>query len=113
MKTVVLAGEMPVDDGDLDQCRPVSFKSRRSLSSGRSSRFNAGRLSRNTGDRQAARLPRSSIEGHVVRSIIRCPICSKLFNNSSALAKHKLTHSDERKYTCTKCSKAFKRQDHL
>jgi len=47
------------------------------------------------------------------RSIIRCPICGKLFNNSSALAKHKLTHSDERKYTCPKCSKAFKRQDHL
>ncbi|ESO08871.1 hypothetical protein HELRODRAFT_128063, partial [Helobdella robusta] len=35
------------------------------------------------------------------------------FNNSSALAKHKLTHSDERKYSCNLCSKAFKRQDHL
>ncbi|XP_067941501.1 zinc finger protein 541-like [Watersipora subatra] len=43
----------------------------------------------------------------------QCPICAKTFNNSSALAKHKLTHSDERKYVCQLCSKAFKRQDHL
>jgi len=47
------------------------------------------------------------------RSIIRCPVCAKQFNNSSALAKHKLTHSDERKYACSLCNKAFKRQDHL
>lgn len=42
-----------------------------------------------------------------------CPICSKLFTNKSALAKHRLTHSNERKYTCHVCDKAFKRQDHL
>ena len=47
------------------------------------------------------------------RSIIQCLMCQKTFNNSSALAKHKLIHSDERKYACTLCSKAFKRQDHL
>ena len=47
------------------------------------------------------------------RPTVQCPVCSKAFNNSSALAKHKLTHSDERKYICTICSKAFKRQDHL
>uniref|UniRef100_A0A1I8MPR1 C2H2-type domain-containing protein n=3 Tax=Musca TaxID=7369 RepID=A0A1I8MPR1_MUSDO len=40
-------------------------------------------------------------------------ICNKIFGNASALAKHKLTHSDERKYVCVMCSKAFKRQDHL
>ncbi|KAF6216062.1 hypothetical protein GE061_000400 [Apolygus lucorum] len=40
-------------------------------------------------------------------------ICGKIFGNASALAKHKLTHSDERKYVCTMCGKAFKRQDHL
>ena len=44
---------------------------------------------------------------------VHCIVCNKLFNNSSALAKHKLTHSDERKYVCKICSKAFKRQDHL
>ena len=44
---------------------------------------------------------------------VSCPVCGKAFNNSSALAKHKLTHSDERKYMCPVCSKAFKRQDHL
>ena len=44
---------------------------------------------------------------------VHCVVCNKLFNNSSALAKHKLTHSDERKYICKICSKAFKRQDHL
>ncbi|XP_055850932.1 uncharacterized protein LOC129915428 isoform X2 [Episyrphus balteatus] len=43
----------------------------------------------------------------------QCQVCSKVFGNASALAKHKLTHSDERKYVCVMCSKAFKRQDHL
>ncbi|XP_061387051.1 homeobox protein 5-like [Musca vetustissima] len=43
----------------------------------------------------------------------QCQICNKIFGNASALAKHKLTHSDERKYVCVMCSKAFKRQDHL
>ncbi|KAG5320551.1 ZN541 protein, partial [Acromyrmex heyeri] len=43
----------------------------------------------------------------------QCQICGKVFNNASALTKHKLTHSDERKYVCTMCGKAFKRQDHL
>lgn len=40
-------------------------------------------------------------------------VCNKIFGNASALAKHKLTHSDERKYVCVMCTKAFKRQDHL
>jgi len=55
----------------------------------------------------------SSNAGTGSRSIIQCLMCQKTFNNSSALAKHKLIHSDERKYACTLCSKAFKRQDHL
>ncbi|KAL6265462.1 hypothetical protein P5V15_002258, partial [Pogonomyrmex californicus] len=42
----------------------------------------------------------------------QCQVCGKVFNNASALTKHKLTHSDERKYVCTMCGKAFKRQDH-
>uniref|UniRef100_A0A1B6CCX3 Protein krueppel n=1 Tax=Clastoptera arizonana TaxID=38151 RepID=A0A1B6CCX3_9HEMI len=43
----------------------------------------------------------------------QCQVCGKVFGNASALAKHKLTHSDERKYVCSMCGKAFKRQDHL
>ncbi|XP_049798346.1 zinc finger protein 541-like [Schistocerca nitens] len=43
----------------------------------------------------------------------QCQVCGKVFGNASALAKHKLTHSDERKYVCGMCGKAFKRQDHL
>ncbi|GFN99092.1 protein odd-skipped-related 1 [Plakobranchus ocellatus] len=43
----------------------------------------------------------------------QCPVCGKTFNNIGALAKHRLTHSDERKYVCNVCSKGFKRQDHL
>jgi uncharacterized Zn-finger protein len=42
-----------------------------------------------------------------------CPDCGKEFSNQSALSKHKLTHSDERKFVCNQCAKAFKRQDHL
>jgi len=44
---------------------------------------------------------------------VECNQCHKSFNNTSALAKHKLTHSDERKFLCTICEKKFKRQDHL
>jgi len=40
-------------------------------------------------------------------------VCGKTFSNASALTKHKLTHSDERKHACSMCGKAFKRQDHL
>ncbi|XP_059142153.1 uncharacterized protein LOC131929789 isoform X2 [Physella acuta] len=43
----------------------------------------------------------------------QCSACGKTFSNIGALAKHKLTHSDERKYVCNVCSKGFKRQDHL
>ncbi|UJR09609.1 hypothetical protein I4U23_013844 [Adineta vaga] len=41
------------------------------------------------------------------------PDCNKAFANKSALAKHKLTHSQDRKHKCSKCSKGFKRLDHL
>lgn len=44
---------------------------------------------------------------------IKCEQCGKTFGSSSALAKHKLTHSDERRYICSTCGKGFKRQDHL
>lgn len=50
----------------------------------------------------------------IINIFFKClQTCSKVFGNASALAKHKLTHSDERKYVCGMCSKAFKRQDHL
>ena len=32
---------------------------------------------------------------------------------NAPLAKHRLTHSEERRYHCNICGKAFKRQDHL
>jgi hypothetical protein len=47
------------------------------------------------------------------RCVYVLQVCGKVFGNASALAKHKLTHSDERKYVCGMCGKAFKRQDHL
>jgi hypothetical protein len=42
-----------------------------------------------------------------------CIDCHKVFTNKSALAKHRLIHSNDRKYNCHICEKAFKRQDHL
>lgn len=42
-----------------------------------------------------------------------CEHCGKSFQNNSALIKHKLIHSDERKFICHQCSKGFKRLDHL
>ena len=42
-----------------------------------------------------------------------CNLCDKSFSSSSALVKHKLTHSDERKFICHICGRGFKRQDHL
>ncbi|XP_072171460.1 uncharacterized protein [Diadema setosum] len=42
-----------------------------------------------------------------------CPTCGKVFGSSSALAKHKLIHSNERRHKCLLCAKSFKRQDHL
>ncbi|CAF1313821.1 unnamed protein product, partial [Rotaria sordida] len=41
------------------------------------------------------------------------PDCAKIFSNKSALAKHKLTHCQDRKHKCSKCNKGFKRLDHL
>lgn len=54
---------------------------------------------------------RKKIRTEPIRPI--CPQCDKQFSNQSALTKHKLTHSDERKFACQQCSKAFKRHDHL
>ena len=45
--------------------------------------------------------------------IQNCIDCGKIFTNKSALAKHRLIHSNERKYACHLCDKSFKRQDHL
>uniref|UniRef100_A0A2K5EI34 Zinc finger protein 541 n=1 Tax=Aotus nancymaae TaxID=37293 RepID=A0A2K5EI34_AOTNA len=45
--------------------------------------------------------------------LLDCSLCGKLFSSASALSKHYLTHSQERKHVCKICSKAFKRQDHL
>lgn len=46
-------------------------------------------------------------------NIQNCHDCGKKFTNKSALAKHRLIHSNERKYACHLCDKSFKRQDHL
>lgn len=57
--------------------------------------------------------PSTNRRGSPAKLSQACSVCSKTFSNASALAKHRLTHSEERKYHCSICSKAFKRQDHL
>ncbi|RNA30737.1 zinc finger protein 541-like [Brachionus plicatilis] len=57
--------------------------------------------------------PFDSLAAQSNSSIQTCPDCSKIFTNKSALAKHRLIHSNERKYSCHLCDKSFKRQDHL
>ena len=64
---------------------------------------------------QSALSPQNTSHGYEFNktSPQECNLCNKMFGNASALAKHRLTHSDERKYLCIVCHKAFKRQDHL
>uniref|UniRef100_T1KE71 Uncharacterized protein n=1 Tax=Tetranychus urticae TaxID=32264 RepID=T1KE71_TETUR len=62
-------------------------------------------------DQQTVKKRRIKNLGPPVRP--QCPECGKDFSNQSALSKHKLTHSDERRFVCNLCQKAFKRQDHL
>lgn len=46
---------------------------------------------------------RNKVQGPASRP--QCAECGKDFSNQSALSKHKLTHSDERKFVCTLCKK--------
>ena len=41
------------------------------------------------------------------------PNCSWRFPTSSKLARHRRTHTNERRHTCTACGKAFGRTEHL
>ena len=85
-----------------------------STASSERARLKTASPSSSTGSGRAGRPPRGSRGSQGgVRERASCSLCGKMFNNSSALAKHKLTHSDERKHVCPICSKAFKRQDHL
>jgi len=46
-------------------------------------------------------------------TIHQCEHCEKRFVKSSALSRHRLTHTGERNYTCTTCGKAFPQSGHL
>ncbi|XP_061415262.1 zinc finger protein 541-like [Lethenteron reissneri] len=58
------------------------------------------------------RTPRDS-PGQQAQHTQACSQCGKAFRSGSALNKHYLSHSQERKHVCEVCHKAFKRQDHL
>ncbi|XP_055679779.1 uncharacterized protein LOC129787937 isoform X2 [Lutzomyia longipalpis] len=82
-------------------------------SSGSSSKNNNEASTPNTNNVMSVKKARPKTASPTRHGPQQCQVCSKVFGNASALAKHKLTHSDERKYVCGMCSKAFKRQDHL
>ncbi|KAK2582905.1 hypothetical protein KPH14_008973 [Odynerus spinipes] len=63
--------------------------------------------------KRGVKRPRSKASSPVRQGPQQCQVCGKVFSNASALTKHKLTHSNERKYVCLMCGKAFKRQDHF
>ncbi|KAM8793999.1 zinc finger protein 541 [Eudromia elegans] len=50
---------------------------------------------------------------HPGGSVLECRLCGKVVGSASALSKHSLSHSQERKHVCGICGRAFKRQDHL
>ncbi|XP_070382255.1 zinc finger protein 629-like isoform X2 [Dermacentor albipictus] len=43
----------------------------------------------------------------------KCEACGKQFRWASDLAKHQLTHTDERRYKCEICEKMFRQAGHL
>ena len=65
------------------------------------------------GDEFSISSTNSSINNGNNNTAQNCSDCGKIFTNKSALAKHRLIHSNERKYACHLCDKSFKRQDHL
>ena len=56
---------------------------------------------------------RKPISGSEVYRGFTCNECSKFVRHRSAFERHMLTHSKERPFACTFCTKRYRRLDHL
>ncbi|XP_067237791.1 myc-associated zinc finger protein isoform X7 [Chanodichthys erythropterus] len=57
--------------------------------------------------------PNSNINDNLIRKNHACEACGKAFRDVYHLNRHRLSHSDEKPYSCPICQQRFKRKDRM